>query len=86
MVEPGAERWHVELFDDPERMASFMNHVALHPEQLVSVQFQALSPTAQRILLTCRLTVDQLEARLQWQAVDRTLHPSAVALTTGGGH
>jgi hypothetical protein len=85
-TEPKSEFWHMEIFDDPETLASFINHVNLGRDQLVSVQFHALAPTIQRIMLTCRLTAAQREARIQWQAVERVLHPGAVALATGGGH
>lgn len=78
------ERWHVEVFDESEQLASFLNHVKLAPDQLTNLQFQALSPTIQRILVTCRLTPEQRELRVQWQAVERTMHPATVAVATGG--
>ncbi len=81
-----AEQWHAEIFETAEQLASFMNHVSLQREQVVDIAFHALSPTALRILLTCRLNDEQRAARTQWQAVERTLHPAAAAVTAGGGH
>lgn len=80
------ERWHVEIFDVPELVGSFLNHVQLRPDQLVSLHFHALSPTAQRVMLTCRLTQAQYELRTQWQAVENIVNPPTLAVATGGGH
>ena len=80
------DRWLVEIFDELDTLNSFLNHVRLRPDQLVDVRFHPLSPTLQRILVTCRLSAEQAQARLQWRAVERTLHPEAVAAATGGAH
>ena len=81
MVDPtGGERWHVEAFDTPEVVASFLNHVEVTTNQLVSMQYQALSPTAQRFVVTCRLTAAQLELRQQWLAVERALTAGAATV------
>lgn len=64
----------METFAEPEQAASFLNYVGVRPEQLVSVQFQAVTATAQRILVTCRLSTAQWEARFRWQEVERMLH------------
>ncbi len=71
------ERWHLEMFDAPETVASFLNHVEVTANQMVSLQFQALSPTVQRFVLTCRLTAAQLELRQQWLSVERALTAGA---------
>lgn len=70
-------RWHLEVFSEPDQVASFLNYLAIQPDQLTAVQFQALSGTAQRILVTCRLTTAQWEARYRWQEAERQIHPSA---------
>lgn len=80
------EHWHLEIFEEAEQAASFLNHVELRPEQMVSLQMQVLGPTTQRILVTCRLSSAQLEARIEWLAVERTIHPPVLAVATGGGH
>lgn len=82
----GNARWHVEIFDVPELVGSFLNHLDVRPDQLVGLQFYALSPTAQRIMLTCRLTQAQYELRTQWQAVENIVNPPTLAVATGGGH
>lgn len=86
MAEQRTESWHVEIFEEPELLKTFMNHIQLRPEQVVNLQFHALGPTTQRILLTCRLTPAQSDLRIQWQAVERIINPPAVAVATGGGH
>lgn len=78
--------WHVELFDEEDRLTSFLNSVRLRQEQIVSLQFHPFSPTLQRIMLTCLLTDEQVALRIKWEAVERTLHPPAIAVATGGGH
>lgn len=84
MTEKTKEFWHVAVFDDPEKLATFLNHVNLRPDQIVSVQFHPLTNTVQRILLTCRLTESQVRAREEWEAVERILNPGTVALASGG--
>jgi hypothetical protein len=86
MADQRTESWHVEVFEEPELLRSFMNHIQLLPNQLVNLQFHALGPTTQRILLTCRMTSTQSDLRIQWQGVERTINPPAVAVATGGGH
>lgn len=80
------EFWHVELFDEPQLVSTFLNHVQARPDQVVGITFHSLSPTAQRILVTVRLTAEQLELRTQWQAVERIINPPVLAVATGGGH
>jgi hypothetical protein len=86
MFDNGEEFWHSEIFDEAAQMATFLNHVRLRPDQLVNVSFTPLSPTAQRIMLTCRLSAEQRELRTQWVAVERIINPPAMAVATGGGH
>jgi hypothetical protein len=86
MFDSADEFWHIEVFDEPSQVSTFLNHVRLRPDQLVNLTFTPLSPTVQRIMVTCRLTAEQRELRVQWIAVERIINPPAVSVATGGGH
>jgi hypothetical protein len=86
MVDENEEVWHVEIFDSPQKVTSFMNHLRVRPEQLAQIQLQAPQANLQSILFVGRLTREQVRMRSSWEAVERILNPDAVQVATGGGH
>jgi hypothetical protein len=86
MSDETEQLWYVEIFETPQQMSSFMNHLKVRPEQLVQVQLQSLAGNLQRILFVGHLTAEQVRSRSEWEAVERILNPEAAQLATGGGH
>lgn len=84
MAEDNAMNWHVSVFDDANQLQTFLTQVHLRPEQIACIQFHPLGPSTQRILLACRLSLEQTDAADQWAAVERLLSGETLSIPTGG--
>ena len=84
MMENPADVWHVQIFDTPQQLSSFMNHLRVRPEQLVQVQLQVLAANQRQLLFVGHLDASQVRAASEWESIERILNPEAVPVATGG--
>jgi hypothetical protein len=84
MMENDAEVWHAQIFDTPQQLSSFLNHLKVRPEQLVQVQLQSLASNQRHLLFVGRLSAAQVRSIGEWESVERIHNPDAVPVATGG--
>ena len=84
MMENAAEVWHIQIFDSPQKLSSFLNHLRVRPEQIVQVQLQSLAANQHQLLFVGHLDADQVRAVSEWESVERILNPEVVPVATGG--
>ncbi len=78
--------WFSDVFTDTAQLSSFLNNVKVEPDQIVSLNFTIAGPNAWRILVVCRLTLEQETLRRQWTQVEANLRGRKQEVATGGAH